>query len=290
MPADTLPPDVALPPVGGVTVAAHARDRTLADVVRAIADANELLRRCGPVSVVVDALDEAAGDAPEAVATMLSRLAAHPDRHVVVGTRVGVRVRAAWRQEGTWFVTRPDGRLLLLCRDDTLVDEYPGPTQGAFHRAAGGLRLLATHRRGLLLFTVPERGELPLLATSPEQVNRFALDHDGDVPVVVTLSIGDTARVATHSLAGDAFTPWAAPWSVTTTAAAEVAPAVRDGRAFVAVGDGNGHLAAWSCPRGGRAVRLLATDLDSGVVDLAWRPDGRLAAWCRSGVVELAFG
>ncbi|MGW4114879.1 trypsin-like peptidase domain-containing protein [Actinosynnema sp. NPDC004786] len=182
------------------------------------------------------------------------------------------------------------GRLREFARSaDTLVDEYPGPTQGAFHRAAGGPRLLATHRRGLLLFAVPARGGLPLLATSPEPVQRFALDH-GDEPVVATLSVGRTARVAVHALTGDAFTPWATPWPVTTTAAAEVALAVRGGQAFVAVGDGNGRLAVWSCPRGGRARRLLGTDLDSGVVNLAWRPDGRLVAWCRSGVVELAFG
>ncbi|MER5268460.1 trypsin-like peptidase domain-containing protein [Actinosynnema sp. NPDC002837] len=103
VPPDSLPPDVALPPVGSVTVAVHARGRTVADVVRAIADAAEveavdaaqLLQRCGPVSVVVDALDEAAGDAPMAIATLLNRLAAHPGRHVVVGTRVGARGSAS---------------------------------------------------------------------------------------------------------------------------------------------------------------------------------------------------
>ncbi|MEU4807194.1 serine protease [Actinosynnema sp. NPDC023587] len=103
VPDDTLPPEVALPPVGSVTVAVHARGRTLMDVVRAIADAaevdaadqNELLQRCGPISVVVDALDEAAGEAPMAIATMLNRLAAYSERHVVVGTRVGARGSAA---------------------------------------------------------------------------------------------------------------------------------------------------------------------------------------------------
>ncbi|PSL54257.1 trypsin-like peptidase [Saccharothrix carnea] len=103
VPPDGLPPDVALPPVGSVTVAVHARGRTVADVVRAIADAaeveaadpTELLQRCGPVSVVVDALDEAAGAAPMAIATLLNRLAAHPGRHVVVGTRVGARGSAS---------------------------------------------------------------------------------------------------------------------------------------------------------------------------------------------------
>lgn len=99
VPEDSLPPEVALPPVGSVTVAVHARGKTLMDVVRAIAEAAdveaadqiELLQRCGPISVVVDALDEAAGDAPMAIATMLNRLAAHSERHVVVGTRVGAR-------------------------------------------------------------------------------------------------------------------------------------------------------------------------------------------------------
>lgn len=103
VPADTLPPGVPLPPVGSVTVAVHARGKTPADVVRAIADAAEveagspaeLLRRCGPVSVVVDALDEAAGDAPTAIATLLNRLASNPERHVVVGTRVGARGSSA---------------------------------------------------------------------------------------------------------------------------------------------------------------------------------------------------
>ncbi|ONI86174.1 hypothetical protein ALI22I_26065 [Saccharothrix sp. ALI-22-I] len=99
VPTNSLPPEVALPPVGSVTVAVHARGKTLMDVVRAIADGadveaadqTELLQRCGPISVVVDALDEAAGDAPMAIATMLNRLATHSERHVVVGTRVGAR-------------------------------------------------------------------------------------------------------------------------------------------------------------------------------------------------------
>lgn len=99
VPMDSLPPEVALPPVGSVTIAVHARGKTLMDVVRTIADAaeveaadqTELLQRCGPISVVVDALDEATGDAPMAIATMLNRLATHPERHVVVGTRAGAR-------------------------------------------------------------------------------------------------------------------------------------------------------------------------------------------------------
>ncbi|MFI9816230.1 S1 family peptidase [Saccharothrix variisporea] len=99
VPADSLSPDVALPPPGSVTVAVHARGKTLSQVVQAIADGAEveatdpveLVRRCGPVSVVVDALDEATGDAPLAIATMLHRLATNPTRHVIVGTRVGAR-------------------------------------------------------------------------------------------------------------------------------------------------------------------------------------------------------
>ncbi|MEU5691594.1 hypothetical protein [Actinosynnema sp. NPDC020468] len=100
VPSEDLDPSVALPPP--ITVAVHARGLTLPDVVRAIADAaeveagdaNQLLQRCGPVSVVVDALDEAAGDAPVHLATLLSRFA-NRDRHVVVGTRVGARGGAA---------------------------------------------------------------------------------------------------------------------------------------------------------------------------------------------------
>ncbi|MEJ2855427.1 MULTISPECIES: trypsin-like peptidase domain-containing protein [unclassified Saccharothrix] len=99
VPPDSLSPDVALPPLGSVTVAVHARGKTLSQVVQAIADGAEveaadpveLVQRCGPISVVVDALDEATGDAPIAIATMLHRLATNPTRHVVVGTRVGAR-------------------------------------------------------------------------------------------------------------------------------------------------------------------------------------------------------
>lgn len=99
VPPDSLSPEVALPPPGGVTVAVHARGKTLSQVVQAIADGAEveaadpveLVQRCGPISVVVDALDEATGDASTAIATMLHRLAANPTRHVIVGTRVGAR-------------------------------------------------------------------------------------------------------------------------------------------------------------------------------------------------------
>ncbi|QFZ19878.1 P-loop NTPase family protein [Saccharothrix syringae] len=90
----------APPPVGGLTVAVHARGRTAADVVRAIAAATDvdagdpahlLQALTGPVAVLLDALDEAAAGAAEEIATLLARLAALPGNRAVVGTRLGAR-------------------------------------------------------------------------------------------------------------------------------------------------------------------------------------------------------
>lgn len=90
------------PPLGSVTVAVHARGKTLGDVIAAIADAADvdardetgLLLRCGPVSVVVDALDEAVRDEPRKIAVLLRKLADAGSR-VVVALRTGPRGSAS---------------------------------------------------------------------------------------------------------------------------------------------------------------------------------------------------
>lgn len=98
VPPETLSADP--PPVGSITVAVHARGKTVADVVRAIASATEveavdqaqLLQRLrGEITVVVDALDEAVADSVTPIAILLNRLAASRERRVIVGVRTGVR-------------------------------------------------------------------------------------------------------------------------------------------------------------------------------------------------------
>lgn len=88
-----------VPPVGAIDAAVHARGRKLADLLDTIAGAlgitakdtdtlvSELSRRERPVTIVVDALDEAA-DAPRRIAVGLLRpLGSLPTVRLLVGTR-----------------------------------------------------------------------------------------------------------------------------------------------------------------------------------------------------------
>ncbi|MFF0162352.1 caspase family protein [Streptomyces sp. NPDC005263] len=100
MPRDQLPDDGTVPPVGCVDVAIVARDKTLSDIIAAIAAdtglpaaepavfVESLLAGERPVTIVLDALDEAI--APKSVARgLLAPLAAahHPGVRLIVGTR-----------------------------------------------------------------------------------------------------------------------------------------------------------------------------------------------------------
>ncbi|WP_280883479.1 ATP-binding protein [Streptomyces pseudovenezuelae] len=126
---------VPLPRPGCIDVAVHARGRTLEEVVQQVAAAagveaqdpvellQQLHRRGTPFTVLLDALDEAAGDHSTRIVSLLGRIAADPARHgfrVLVGTRQGARGASA----GALFARLANR--LVIDLDSTVRDSRTG--------------------------------------------------------------------------------------------------------------------------------------------------------------------